>query len=32
MQNTVDSKLTDDQIKELDALANRFLKQIIEKD
>jgi len=32
MQNTVDSKLTDDQIKELDALANRFLKQIIEKE
>ena len=28
MQNTVDPKLTDDQIKELDALANRFLKQI----
>jgi trimethylamine--corrinoid protein Co-methyltransferase len=27
MQNTVDPKLTDDQIKELDALANRFLKQ-----
>jgi trimethylamine--corrinoid protein Co-methyltransferase len=32
MQNTVDPKLTDDQIKELDALANRFLKQSIEKD
>ena len=32
MQNTVDSKLTDDQIKELDALANRFLKQSIEKE
>ena len=32
MQNTVDPKLTDDQIKELDALANRFLKQIIEKE
>jgi trimethylamine--corrinoid protein Co-methyltransferase len=28
MQNTVDPKLTDDQIKELDAMANRFLKQI----
>jgi trimethylamine--corrinoid protein Co-methyltransferase len=26
MQNTVDPKLRDDQIKELDALANRFLK------
>ena len=32
MQNTVDPKLTDDQIKELDALANRFLEQIIEKE
>ncbi len=28
MKNTVDPKLTDDQVKELDALANRFLKQI----
>jgi trimethylamine--corrinoid protein Co-methyltransferase len=28
MQNTVDPKLTDDQIKELDTLANRFLKEI----
>ena len=32
MQNTVDPKLADDQIKELDALANRFLKQINTKD
>jgi len=32
MQNTVDPKLTDDQIKELDALANRFLKQSSAKD
>jgi len=29
MNNTVDPKLTDDQIKQLDTLANRFLKQTI---
>jgi len=28
MQNTVDPKLTDNQLKELDALANRFLQQL----
>ncbi len=32
MQNTVDNGLTDDQIVELDALANRFLKQITEEN
>jgi len=31
MQNSVDNGLTDDQLRELDALANRFLKQIIEE-
>jgi len=29
MQNSVDNGLSDDQVKELDALANRFVKQII---
>jgi trimethylamine--corrinoid protein Co-methyltransferase len=28
MQNEIDSKLTDPQLKELDTLANRFLKQL----
>ena len=30
MQNSVDNGLADDQLKELDAMANRFLKQTIE--
>jgi hypothetical protein len=29
MKNAVDNGLTEDQIKELDALAGRFLKQIV---
>ena len=32
MQNSVDNGLAEDQLKELDALANRFLKQIIEEN
>jgi len=32
MQNEVDHKLSDDQLKELDALASRFLKQIVEEE